>query len=98
MRNGASYTLTRSPRSVVTVLHKGILQLKCGDILLLMGSVLQVGQRHVREWVRRRRGFAAGTAQEGPRGPHQAAHERLHGVVPAPASQDRPGQPQDAQL
>lgn len=63
-----------------------------------MGSVLQVGQCHVREWVRRQRGFAAGPAQEGSGGPHQAAHERLHGLVPTAAPQDRPGQPQDAQL
>ena len=36
--------------------------------------------------------------QQRPAGPHQAAHERLYGLVPSSASQDRPGQPQDAQL
>lgn len=36
--------------------------------------------------------------QEVARRPHQAAHERVHGVVETAAAQDRPGEPQDAQL
>lgn len=36
--------------------------------------------------------------EEAGRGAHQAADERVHGVVPWPTAEDGPGQPKDAQL
>lgn len=34
--------------------------------------------------------------EEGAGGAHQEADERVHGLVPAPAAEDRPGESQDA--
>ena len=52
------------------------------------------------EWAHAR-GQQTGSGQPGHRRPHgqnQAAHERLHGLVPGSEAEDGPGEPQDAQL